>query len=90
MKRDGPKAPAAIHGPLGLKFLSLEKGNVITDCLESQFKPRDSCDENHERLVQTRVQALLKAVSDSPLEKVRAYDVQKLKKLSQINRESYL
>jgi hypothetical protein len=32
LKRDGPRAPTAIHGPLGLKFLPLEKANAIADC----------------------------------------------------------
>jgi hypothetical protein len=32
--RDGPRAPAAIHGPLGIKFHPLEKANTIADCLE--------------------------------------------------------
>jgi hypothetical protein len=29
MKRDGPNALTAIHGPFGLKFLPLEKPNAI-------------------------------------------------------------
>jgi hypothetical protein len=31
MKRNGPKAPTAIHGPSGLKFLPAEKANAIAD-----------------------------------------------------------
>jgi hypothetical protein len=49
MKRDGPKAPTAIHGLLGLKYHPLEKANAIADCLENQFTPNDLCDENYEQ-----------------------------------------
>jgi hypothetical protein len=57
--RDGPRAPAAIHGPLGLKYYPADKSNAIADCLENQFTPHDLCGENHERRVEARVQALL-------------------------------
>jgi hypothetical protein len=66
LKRDGPRAPTAIHGPLGLIFLSLDQANAIADCLENQFTPHDLCDENHERRVKARVQALLEAVHNPP------------------------
>jgi hypothetical protein len=58
-KEGGPKASAAIHGPLGLKFHPLEKANATVDCLENLFTPHDMCDENHERRVVARAQALL-------------------------------
>jgi hypothetical protein len=45
LKRDGPRAPTAIHGPLGITFLPLDKANAIADCFENQFTPRDG---NHE------------------------------------------
>jgi hypothetical protein len=48
MKRDGPKAPTAVHGLLGLKYHPLENANAITDCLENQFRPNNLCDQNHE------------------------------------------
>jgi hypothetical protein len=54
LKSDGPRAPIAIHGPLGLKFLPLEKANIISDCLENQFTPHDLCDENHEWRVEAK------------------------------------
>jgi hypothetical protein len=47
LKTDGPRAPTAIHGPLDLTFLSLEKANAIADGLLNQFTPHDLCDENH-------------------------------------------
>jgi len=56
---------------LGLKFLPLEKDNAIADCLENQFTPRDLCEGNQERRVEARVQALSKAVDDSPTERIR-------------------
>jgi len=40
MKRNRPKAPTAIHSPLGLKFLPLEKANATADYREDEFTPR--------------------------------------------------
>jgi hypothetical protein len=37
LKRDEPKAPAALHSPLGITNHSKEKTNYIADCLEKQF-----------------------------------------------------
>jgi hypothetical protein len=39
MKRDGPEAPTAIHGPSGLKYHPFEKANTIADFLEIQSHP---------------------------------------------------
>jgi hypothetical protein len=66
MKRDGPNAPTAIHGLLGLKYHSLERANAIAGCLENQFTPHDLCDENHEQRVEASFQALLESVDNSP------------------------
>jgi hypothetical protein len=77
MKKDGPKAPTTIHGLLGLKYNPLEKANAIADCLENQFTPNDLCDENHERRVEARVQALLESVDNNPHERIRPCDVLK-------------
>jgi len=41
LRRDGPKAPTAIHGPSGLKFYPKDKANTIADCLEKQFTPHE-------------------------------------------------
>jgi hypothetical protein len=41
--------------------ISSDKANAIADCLENQFTPHDLFDENHERRVEARVQALLEA-----------------------------
>jgi hypothetical protein len=46
MKRDGPKAPTAIHGPVGITYQPNEKAIAIADCLEKQFTSRDLCHEN--------------------------------------------
>jgi hypothetical protein len=67
--KDGPRAPTAVHGPLGIKCHPLEKANGNADCLDKQFS-----EENHERRVEARVQALLKAVhNDSSCETLRAF-----------------
>jgi hypothetical protein len=67
LKRDGPRAPAAIHSPSGLKFHPSEKAKAIADCLETQFTPHELCNENHVRRVEARVQALMEDVYISPL-----------------------
>jgi hypothetical protein len=78
INRDGPRVPTAIHGPLGIKFHPLEKANAIADCLENQFTPHDLFEENHERCVEARVQAVLKASDNDPPERIRPCDLQKL------------
>jgi hypothetical protein len=65
LKRDGPKAPTAIHGSSGLKFHRLEKVNAIANYLENLFTTHDLCDEIHERRVKAGVQALLETVDNS-------------------------
>jgi hypothetical protein len=47
-KWNGPKAPTAVHGLLGLMYHLNEKVNAISDCIENQFTSHDLCDENHE------------------------------------------
>jgi hypothetical protein len=59
LKRDGTRESTAIHVPSGLIF---QPSDAIAECLENQFTHHDLCDENHERRVKTRVQALLEAV----------------------------
>jgi hypothetical protein len=39
LKRDGPKAPTAIHGFSGLKFHPSQKANATADYLENLFTP---------------------------------------------------
>jgi hypothetical protein len=51
MKRDGPKAPSAIHGLLGITYHPKEKANAIADLFENRFTSHDLCDETHERRV---------------------------------------
>jgi hypothetical protein len=53
------------------KISSGSKAKAIADCLENQFTPHDLCEENHERRVEARVQALLEAVDSDPLERIR-------------------
>jgi hypothetical protein len=66
LKRDGPRTPTAIHGASGLKFHPSEKANATADCLEIQFTQQELGDENHERRVEAKVQALLKTVDKNP------------------------
>jgi hypothetical protein len=80
INRDEPNIPTYINIPLGHKYQPLEKANRIADCLEKQLPPHDFCDKNHKRRPETRVQAFLEAVDDTPVEKVRPYDIQKLMK----------
>jgi hypothetical protein len=75
--RDGPRAPTTIHGPLGLKFHLQDKANDIADCLENQFTSNDLCDENHERWVEARVQALLEAEGNDTPQRIRPCDLRK-------------
>jgi hypothetical protein len=53
------KGSNPVRGPLGITYHPNKKANVIADCLENRFKSHDLCDENHERRVETRVQAPL-------------------------------
>jgi hypothetical protein len=53
MKMDRPKAPTALHGPLGITNHPNEKTCVTADCLENQFTSHDLCDEIHEQQVKT-------------------------------------
>jgi hypothetical protein len=76
--RDGPRAPNAIHGLLGLKYHPVAIANAIADCLENRFTPHDLCEENPERRVEAGVQALLEAVESDPPERIRPCDLQKL------------
>jgi glutaredoxin 2 len=71
LKRDRSRAPTAIHGASCLKYLPSEKSNAIADCLDIQFTPHELCDENHERRVESAVEALLNTVDKNPL---KGYD----------------
>jgi hypothetical protein len=77
MRRAEPKAPTAVHGPLGITYQPDEKANVITDYLEIQFTSHDLSDGNHKRRVETAAQAILASVDSNPLGKVRPCDIHK-------------
>jgi hypothetical protein len=78
LKRDGPSAPTAIYGATGLKYHPFEKANANADSLEIQFTPHNLCDDNHERRMEARVQALLDTVDNDPFRRIRPCDLQKL------------
>jgi hypothetical protein len=59
LNRNAPKAPTAVHGYSGLKFLPYDKANAIADCLENRLTHHDLCDERHERRVENIVQDIL-------------------------------
>jgi hypothetical protein len=73
--RDGPRAPTAIHGLLGLKYHPVDKANAIADCLEHQFTTHDLCEETLERRVEARVQALLEDADSDPPERIKPCDL---------------
>jgi hypothetical protein len=77
-KGDGPMAPTAVHGPLGITYHPNGKTNVIVHCLENQYTSHDLCDKNHEGQGEIRVQALLASVDGTPLGKVRPCNIHKL------------
>ena len=81
LRRDGPKAPTAIHGFTGLKFYPKDKANAIADCLEKQFTPHELCEVNHEQRVEAKIQALRKSVDDNAPNQIKPSDVLKLIKL---------
>jgi hypothetical protein len=78
LKRDGARAPTALHGPSSIKFHPSQKANAIADCFENQFTHHNLCDENHEQRVKARIQTLLEAVDSKPPERIRVCDLQKL------------
>jgi hypothetical protein len=78
IKRNGPRAPTAIHGASGLRFLPYEKANAIADCLEIQFTPHDLCDENHERQVEAKVLCSNGNRRQQLPQRIRPCDIQKI------------
>jgi hypothetical protein len=48
-------------------FHPVDKANAIAGCLEHRFTPHALCEENHKRRVEARVQALLEAEDNDPL-----------------------
>jgi len=78
LNRDAPKAPTAIHGYRGLKFLPYEKANAIADCLENRFTHHDLCEEHHERRVEALVQDLLETEDTAPSEIIIPCDLKRL------------
>jgi hypothetical protein len=68
LNRDGPYyMDYTLHGPSGLKLYSSQKAKTIADSSRIQLTPRNLCDENHERRMKARVQALLEALDDIPI-----------------------
>jgi hypothetical protein len=78
MKMDGAKASTAIQGSSGLNFLPIDRANAIEECFENVFTPHELCDQHHKRWVEACVQALLQPEDNTPSERVKPCDVQKL------------
>jgi hypothetical protein len=78
LNRDAPKAPTAIHGYHGLKFLLYDKANAIADCLENHFIHYDFCEEHHERRVDSLVQDVLENKNSAPSEKISPCDLKSI------------
>jgi hypothetical protein len=72
IKRDGSKAPTAIHDLFALKYQPLAKVTTTADFLENQFTLHDVCDENHKQKVEARVKALLETTDDTLFGKSKA------------------
>jgi hypothetical protein len=60
-----------------LNFIQQKKPTQLLT-LWKQFTPHELCDENHERRVKARVQTLLEDVDNSPPQRIRPCDFQKL------------
>jgi hypothetical protein len=79
--RDGPRAPTAIHGPLGLKYYPVDKANAIADCLENSSH-RMTCvtkTMNGGRRLESKLCPKLHIVTPPPPpERIRPCDLQKL------------
>jgi hypothetical protein len=52
-KGNGLKAPSAIHGPVDPILYTIDKADIIADCLETQFMPHDFFDYDHKRRVKS-------------------------------------
>jgi hypothetical protein len=76
-KRAGLKAPSAIHGPLSLVFYSIDKPNIIADCLENQFSEHDLSDCGHMQHVEAQVKSLLTTVDEDTPVNIQPCDVSK-------------
>jgi hypothetical protein len=60
IKIGGPKAPTAIHGPLGPIFYTIHKVNIIV----CQFRVHDLCACDHRRHVEAQVEAQLAKINE--------------------------
>jgi hypothetical protein len=54
-KRVGPKAPSALHGPLGLILYPIDKTNMLAASLGNQFRAHDLGDCDHRQQVEATV-----------------------------------
>jgi hypothetical protein len=70
-KMGGPKAPSAIHGPLGPIFYPIDKANKTAAFFGAQFRAHDLYDCDYE----TEGEAVLATVDEDTLVNFRPCDV---------------
>jgi hypothetical protein len=75
---DEPKTLIAFLGHLQIIQHLNEKAKAIADCLQIRFTCYDLSGKNHERRVETGVQALLASVDDTPMGNFRHCDIHQL------------
>jgi hypothetical protein len=71
MKRDSPKVPTALHGPIRITYEPNEKTSMTVFCLGNQVACHGLCNKIHDRQMETRLQALITSVDDTPFRKVK-------------------
>jgi hypothetical protein len=86
MKRGGPKAPFAIHGPLRPIFYLIGKANITAGCFENQFTERNLCDCDLRKQAEATVQALLATTDEGTPVKFRPCGSSKYNTILQIRR----
>jgi hypothetical protein len=77
LKRGGPKAPSAIHGPLGAIIYPINKANIIADCIGNPFRAHDLCDCHHRGHVEAQVEVPMTTVDEDIPVIFRPCDVSK-------------
>jgi hypothetical protein len=65
IKRGEPKAPSAIHDSSSPIFYQIDKANMITNCLEKQFRAHYLCDCDYRRYVENTVEALPATINEN-------------------------
>jgi hypothetical protein len=86
MKRDGPKAPTAVHGPLEITYHLNKKANMIVDCLENQFTSHNLCDKTMSDRWRPEPKLCSHLQTTPHWEKLRPCDIHKLANLLKLRK----